>query len=85
MCKSNHDKKHKIINYDDKNYICKEHNHPFYNFCKTCNKDLCITCRESHYKHDIIDLDRLIFTKNERLKMKKKLKNIINKFKNKIS
>ena len=85
LCKSNHDKKHKIINYDDKNYICKEHNHPFYNFCKTCNKDLCITCRESHYKHDIIDLDRLIFTKNERLKMKKKLKNIINKFKNKIS
>ena len=29
LCKSNHDKNHKIINYDDKNYICKKHNEPF--------------------------------------------------------
>ena len=85
MCKSNHDKKHKIINYDDKNYICKDHNQPIYNFCKTCSKDICIICRESHYMHDIFDLNKILFTKNKRLKMKTKLKNIINKFKNKIS
>ena len=25
LCKSNHDKNHKIINYDDKDYICEKH------------------------------------------------------------
>ena len=29
LCKSNHDKLHKIINYDDKNYICNKHNEIF--------------------------------------------------------
>ena len=26
LCNSGHDKNHMIINYDDKNYICKKHN-----------------------------------------------------------
>ena len=29
LCKSIHDKTHKIINYDNKNYICKKHNEAF--------------------------------------------------------
>ena len=29
LCKSNHDKNHNIINYDDKRYICKKHNDSF--------------------------------------------------------
>ena len=29
LCKSSHDKKHIIINYDLKNYICKNHNESY--------------------------------------------------------
>ena len=29
VCKNNHIKEHKIINYDDKNYICGKHNQKF--------------------------------------------------------
>ena len=36
LCKSIHDKNHMIINYDDKNYICKKHKETFTNYCKIC-------------------------------------------------
>ena len=85
LCLPNHDKKHKIINYDDKNYVCKKHNEMFVNYCKTCKEDICIKCEYKHYSHDIFDLNKILFTKNERIKMKKKLKNVINKFKDKIN
>ena len=84
-CLTKHDKKHKIVNHEDKNYICTKHNEFFNNYCKTCNIDICIKCEQEHNHHDILDLSKIIFTKNERLKMKTKLKSTINKFKNKIT
>ena len=36
LCKLSHDKGHNIINYDDKNYICYNHNESYNKFC--CNK-----------------------------------------------
>ena len=42
LCKSIHDKKHKIINYEDKNYICKKHNDSFIKYCKTCNENIAL-------------------------------------------
>ena len=44
LCKSIHDKNHKIINYDDKNYICKQHNESFIKYCNTCNDSICMFC-----------------------------------------
>ena len=36
LCKTKHDQNHKIINYDDKNYICKKHKYEkFSKYCKT--------------------------------------------------
>ena len=36
ICYSNHDKNHNIINYDDKNYICEEHNKIYMAYCNDC-------------------------------------------------
>ena len=38
LCKYKHDKNHNIINYNDKNYICKKHNDRFIKYCKECKK-----------------------------------------------
>ena len=84
LCKSNHDKSHMIINYEDKNYICKKHNDPFTKFCKTCNQDICIICENEHKNHDKFDFSSLIINKNELLKSSEDLKNILDNFKYKI-
>ena len=65
LCKSIHDKNHNIINFNDKNYICKKHNDIFNKFCKACNENICIFCEEEHKNHDIIDLSSIIIKKDE--------------------
>ena len=66
ICKSNYDKNHMIINYDDKNYICKKHNEPFNTYCKICNENICIICENEHAEHYIIYF-RIIFINKEEL------------------
>ena len=48
LCKGNHDKKydkkHLIIDYDIKNYLCNDHGERYISHCKECNKDLCDKC-----------------------------------------
>ena len=60
LCKSSHDNKHKIINYEQKYYICDQHNKEYYAYCESCNKDICILCKESHKTHKIITYDEII-------------------------
>ena len=60
LCKSNHDKNHKIINYEQKYYICNVHNKEYNSYCKTCNKDICILCKKEHKAHDIISYDDIV-------------------------
>ena len=50
LCKSNHDNTHNIINYDDKYYICSEHNENYVSYCEECKINLCTLC-EGHKKH----------------------------------
>ena len=81
LCKSIHDKSHIIINYDNKNYICKEHNETFVKYCYDCEIDLCLSCINGHKDHKIISYeDELVDMKNLRNKMKR-LEEDINKFK----
>ena len=54
LCKYNHSKNHKIINYDQKNYICNIHNKEYNSYCKTCKIDICEFCKIGHKKHEII-------------------------------
>ena len=57
FCKSNHYKNHKIINYDDKNFICDRHDENFISYCEDCKKNLCTLCdgHKSHKKINFID------------------------------
>ena len=64
LCVSKHDKEHKIINYDDRNYRYKKHNESFIKYCKTCKEDMCFLCEHSHKNHDIFDLSKLLIDKN---------------------
>ena len=57
LCKFIHDKNHLIINYVEKDYICKKHNESFNKYCKTCNKDICFNCENEHNNHDIFDFN----------------------------
>ena len=82
LCKSNHDKNHNIINYNDKNCICTKHNERYIRYCKECKKNLCFLCVNEHDKeHNIIDFLNIIPNKDELLKNMKYLDEIINKFK----
>ena len=65
ICKSNHNKKHKIINYKQINYICGKHNREYINYCKECKINLCMLCNNEHKNHDIIFIGEIIINKNE--------------------
>ena len=78
-CKSNHDKTHKIINYEDKNYICNIHDESFISYCEEDQKDICLLCLKEHKdkKHNIIYYEQIIENKEEKLNELKELKNSI--------
>ena len=50
-CKSNHNNKHDIINYEIKNYICHKHKEFFSLYCENCKKNICIKCENDHRNH----------------------------------
>ena len=81
LCKSVHDKKHLIINYDEKNYVCNEHNETFVKYCNNCKMDLCFSCLIQHKDHKIIPYENLIIDINVLKKNLNHLKNSIDKFK----
>jgi len=60
LCKSNHDKKHKIISYEQKYYICNQHNKEYNSYCEECKYDLCVLCKKDHRQHKIISYDEII-------------------------
>ena len=84
VCKLNHDKNHIIINYEDKNYICKKHNKEYKKYCKTCKEDICITCENEHNNHNIFNLGEILLNKNELFYSAKKLKKLLKRFNFKI-
>ena len=53
LCKSNHNPNHKIINYDNKNYICEIHDVNYIKYCKDCKLNICIYCPKEHKNHSI--------------------------------
>ena len=60
LCKSFHDKEHKIINYDKRNYICIKHNESFIRYCYKCKLNICIKCENEHKNHKAIYLHDLM-------------------------
>ena len=58
LCKPNHNSKHNVIRYDQKNYICLKHNDSLINYCQQCKKNICFACEE-HKDHKTIFLGDL--------------------------
>ena len=81
LCKSNHNNNHNIINYDQINYICNEHNEQYFEYCLKCKKNICTSCENDHIDHDIISHGRMLRKKKEILEKNNILKNNIDKFK----
>ena len=81
LCKSNHNNNHNVINYDQINYICNEHNEQYFEYCLKCKKNICTSCENDHIDHDIISYGKMLRNKNEILEKNNILKNNIDKFK----
>ena len=84
VCESKHDKNHNIINYEDKNYLCKKHNDKYIQFCKQRKGNICFSCKNYHNNHSFIELVNLVPNKDELLKGMNYMRQLINKFKNNI-
>ena len=42
LCQLNHDKKHDLIDYEQKYFICPLHNENYNSYCENCKLDICI-------------------------------------------
>ena len=84
LSKEKHIKGHNIIDYEDKNYICKKHSEIFIKYCKKCKENMCILCENEHNDHDIIYLGNMIINKDNLIKGNDELKKTIDKLKNNI-
>ena len=58
-------KSHQTIRLDNFDFICKEHNKPYIEYCSKCNSNICINCKNSHSKHGNITVlkDIILFEK----------------------
>ena len=84
LCKNNHNNKHIIIEYDNKNNLCNQHGKRIILYCKDCKQNLCDLCdlKNHNYvflykkaKDNINNLDTLRKTID---KLKIGINNIIN-------
>jgi len=82
LCKSIHDKNHKIVKYDNKNYYCDKHYMNYIKYCKKCKMNMCIKCVQEHNNHDSIDLGEILINENNIIENKNELKEYINKLNN---
>ena len=84
LCYSKHNKDHEIINYNQKNYICKIHAHPYTLYCNTCKKNICIYCEKSHNNHDLLSFGKEIENIENLKSQNENLRKTLNIFKNNI-
>ena len=80
LCKNNHDKKHNIINYDLKNYICKIHSENYISYCNKCKINLCLKCQKEHKSHETILYSDIMPDKDDLINKLNNFRNILNKF-----
>ena len=50
LCKSSHNKSHKIIDYEMKNNCCKSHGERYISYCEDCKQNFCDLCDFSKHK-----------------------------------
>ena len=80
ICKNKHNNSHSIKNYDEMNFLCKEHNDFFSKFCNDCGYNICMQCEEEHEDHDTIYFGSIIPKKNDLTESIEELKKYIDIF-----
>ena len=86
LCKNSHDKKHIIIDYEDKNKICNKHGERYILYCKDNNENKCDLCdMKSQNNIFLYKIFRNIAKVNNLNKLKIKISNLKNELKKNIS
>ena len=85
FCNSKHDKNHKIIDYDKKNYICKKHNNKYTSYCNECKINICNQGENEHESHRVVNFKNIMENKNEIMKAMVNFKQKIDILKNNIN
>ena len=79
LCKSTHNNNHKIIEYDNINYICNLQSETFTRYCFDCKKNICMACEIEHRGHKGINLGEMLLNENNNLKEFKEYIDKLNK------
>ena len=59
-CYESHNREHSLINYEQKNNYCKNHNEKYISFCNQCKINLCPKCENEHKNgDDLIDFKKI--------------------------
>ena len=48
LCRQSHDKTHKLVEYNSKNYYCELDSEPYTAYCVNCQKNICTMCEKDH-------------------------------------
>ena len=81
LCKNSHNKDHYIIDFDQKDFTCRDHKESYISYCSDCKKDLCVLCLKDHGGHEVISYGDIIPDIAELEKELNKLKESIKKHK----
>ena len=84
LCKNSHDKKHYIINYDFKSFMCERHYEIYNSYCMYCKVNLCLRCQKYHQDQNITSFGNIFPEKDELLLKLSETRKIIEVFKNNI-
>ena len=84
LCKEKHNNNHFIINYEQKNYICKKHNDSFFKYCHDCKINICKECKQDHFNHNIESFENIIANPDDKRRELDKLKKEIDIFNNNV-
>ena len=77
ICKSNHNKKHILIDYEMRDFLCNTHGERYTSYCKQCSKNLCYTCELEHNNfHNFIYHREIINNNNNLNELRIKIDNV---------
>ena len=83
QCTINHpnNDKHNTFNFKRYDSLCKNHSNNYSSYCQKCKKNLCAYCLSEHESHDIINLSKLNYSKENKKKLEEEIKSIEKKIK----
>ena len=82
LCKSSHDKKHIIIDYENKNIFCNQHGERYIIYSKDNNKNICDLCYKKSHNHIFLyNIFKNIKNLNNINKFQMKINNLKNEMK----